>query len=558
MRNKFIKRVVIVLLALLLIGVVGWQFRIQLILATLPTVLNLSDPIGPHVPPAWAEGPNSAEAAPKERPPNVIVILIDDLGWNDLSLNGGIANGTIPTPNIDSIAHDGINFINGYAGNAVCSPSRAAFMSGRYPTRFGFEFTPTLPQMGPIVYELSQNLNAQNVVQNRLREGEYKTIPLDDQGLPASEITIAETVKKAGYYTAHIGKWHLGYENDMAPHKQGFDDSLIMTGGLYLPTDHPEVVNAPVEHDPIDQFVWRRLRYSERFNGSDLAQSNGYLTDYYSDEAIKVIENNRHQPFFLFLSYWGPHIPLQATQADYDAVAHIDNHIERTYAAMVLALDRGIGNVLDALRDNGLEENTLVIFSSDNGAPHYLGIDGLNAPYRGWKLTLFEGGIKIPYMMKWPKMIMPGQTFTQPVHHFDIYATVAAATGAPLPTDRPMDGVDLMPYILGERTEPPHETLFWVQGHYQAVQANGWKLQVNGEGDEKRRWLFHLAEDPTEQINLAEQNPEKVAELEAMLITHLAEQATPLWDWSLETVVPVDQTLLVPIGWEDEYVYFPN
>lgn len=553
------KKLLSIVTIVAIIGLAGWTFRIRLLLAVLPTYYDLTDPIGTHQAVAWAQGPTTETLPPNERPPNIIVILADDLGWNDITLNGGgVAGGTIPTPHIDSIAHQGVNFVNGYASSATCSPSRAALLSGRYPTRFGFEFTPTLPAMIPIVYEVSKETDVKNVVQNRLREGDLHTVPFGEMGLPASEISLAEVLQEGGYHTVHIGKWHLGMENGMAPHEQGFDESLLMSGGLYLPIDHPDVVNSRQEYDPIDQFVWRRLRYGGRYNGGEHVEPKGYLTDHYTEEAIKVIENNKNRPFFLYLAHWAPHIPLQALQSDYEALPHIDNHVERVYASMIRALDRGVGQVLDALQANGLEENTLVIFTSDNGGAHYLGLAGLNAPFRGWKLTFFEGGVHVPYFMKWPQQLPAGLTYTRPVHHFDVYATAAAAAGLPLPTDRKMDGVDLLPYGSGEKIGQPHEVLFWVQAHYQVVLADGWKLQKNGEDTGLQRWLFNLNVDPTEQHNVIDQNPDKLTELEALLTMHLVEQAEPLWDWQLENVIPVDNTILEPIGVEDAYIYYPN
>ena len=274
--------------------------------------------------------------------------------------------------------------------------------------------------------------------------------------MPPSEITIAELLKQRDYHTVHIGKWHLGRANGMAPEDQGFDESLLMASGLYLPKDDPEVVNSKQDFDPIDKFLWRALHYSASFNGGETFEPAKYLTDYYTEEAVKVIEANRDRPFFLYLAHWAPHTPLQATRADYDALDHIGLHRERVYAAMIRALDRGVGQVLEALRANGLEENTLVFFTSDNGGAGYIGLPGVNQPFRGWKITLFEGGIHVPYFLKWPAHIEAGQTVRDPpVHHFDFFATAAAAAGAALPTDRTLDGVDLTAHARGEAAGVP-------------------------------------------------------------------------------------------------------
>jgi len=511
--------------------------------------------IGPNQEIAWEQGPS--EAPNGDRPPNIVLILADDLGWNDITLNGGIADGTVPTPHIDSLARDGCNFINGYSACGTCAPSRAALMSGRYPTRFGFEFTPMPPQMPRIIAGMAEAAGADPPLITHFDLGGQ--LPYQDMGMPSDEVSLAETLGAAGYHNVHIGKWHLGLTNGMAPHDQGFDESLLMASGLYLPEDDPNVINSKQDFDPIDRFLWMSMQHAASFNGSAPFQPNGYLTDYYTDEAVKVIEANKNRPFFLYLAHWAPHTPLQATKEDYDALAHIDDHIERTYAAMIRALDRGIGRVLAALEENGLEENTLVIFTSDNGGAGYIGLGDINKPYRGWKITFFEGGIHVPYLMRWPTRIKPGTIVDDPVHHFDVYATVAAAVGAALPTDRSMDGANLLPFAA--KTAPadsrPHNELFWRDGHYQVVITDGWKLQRADRPD--KVWLFNLMEDPTEQNNIAEDHPDKVASLHALLDAHNAEQVEPLWPALLESPQFIDKTGREPRDPEtDEYVYWSN
>jgi uncharacterized sulfatase len=316
-------------------------------------------------------------------------------------------------------------------------------------------------------------------------------------------------------------------------------------------------VNARQDFDPIDRFLWRAMQHAASFDGGPPFAPPGYLTDYYTDEAVKVIEANADRPFFLYLAHWAPHTPLQATRADYDALAQIPDHRQRVYAAMIRALDRGVGRVLDALRAHGLEENTLVFFTSDNGAPNYLGIPDVNEPFRGWKITLFEGGIRVPYSLKWPARIAPGTVYDAPVHGFDVYATAAAAAGAPLPGDRTIDGVDLVPFARGERPGRPHETLFWRSGHYRVVRAGDWKLQVN-ERPPGTTWLFDLANDPTERTNLAVREPARVAELRRLLDAHDAEQAPSLWPSVGEIPVSVDRTLDEAESAQDEFIYWPN
>ncbi len=391
-----------------------------------------------------------------------------------------------------------------------------------------------------------------------------QAIPFEQMGMPTDEITIAETLKQAGYHTVHIGKWHLGEENGMAARDQGFDESLLMAGmSYYLPEDDPNVVNSKQDFDPIDKFIWKAFRYAARFNSGEAFEPGGYLTDYYTDEAIKVIEANQNRPFFLYLAHWAPHTPLQATKADYDALSHIKNHRLRVYAAMIRALDRGVGRVMEALKANGIDDNTLVMFTSDNGGADYIGLPKINQPYRGWKMTFFEGGIHVPYFMRWPARIKPGSRLEAPVHHFDLYATAAAAAKADMPSDRKMDGVNLMDYIphvagtapdkLGQT---PHEKLFWKSGNTHVVLADGWKFQRDLTGG--KRWLVDMEKDPTEQHDLTDAEPERVRSMAAMLDKHNAAQKEPAWPILMEAVRRVDKILDAPVEPDDEYVYYSN
>ena len=213
---------------------------------------------------------------------------------------------------------------------------------------------------------------------------EESSLSYGEMGMPPSEITIAELLAEQGYHTAHIGKWHLGDTNGMAAYEQGFAESLLMASGLYGRLDDENVIQARQDFDPIDRFLWAAMKYAVRFNDGALFEPPKYLTDYYTDEAIKVIEANRDRPFFLYLAHWAPHTPLQALREDYDALSDIELHRERVYAAMIRALDRGVGRVMEALEANGLDDNTLVMFTSDNGGAGYLGLPDVNEPYRGW------------------------------------------------------------------------------------------------------------------------------------------------------------------------------
>jgi len=541
--------------AVLLLGIgVVYLWGVQIALALVGVTVDLRMPVGPNQDLVWSSGPDPLGRPPGERPPNIVLILADDLGWNDLSFGGGgVAGGTVPTPNIDSIAAEGVSFTNGYAANGTCAPSRAALMSGRYGTRFGFEFTPTPPgmmQLAPLQPRMPGRLRGPIVVEGA------EAVPYEEMGMPASEITLAELVAERGYHTVHIGKWHLGRAQGMAPHDQGFAESLLMASGLYLPEDHPDVVNAKQDFDPIDRFLWAAMRFAASFNGGPRFEPDGYLTDYYTQQAVEVIEANRDRPFFLYLAHWAPHTPLQATRADYEALSHIGLHRERVYAAMIRALDRGVGRVLEALERNGLDENTLLLFTSDNGGAGYIGLPDVNRPFRGWKITLFEGGIHVPFFARWPARIAPGTEVRAPVHHFDMYATAAAAAGAPLPDDRVIDGVDLVPFATGEAEGVPHEALFWRSGASRSALVGGWKLNVSDPPG--RSWLFDLARDPTEQHDLSGERPEKLAELRAALAAHDAGQAEPAWPSQIMVPVNIDKDLSRPDAPDDEYIYWSN
>lgn len=527
------------------------------VLITLVKLTQRKDPL-PNQPVVWQPGTSTASTlgAGAKRPPNVILIVADDLGFNDLSLNGGgVAGGAVPTPRIDSIAREGVNFTTGYAGNATCSPSRAALLTGRYPTRFGFEYTPIPLQFSKLVGGHDAPGSPFRPIYHAEREAEVPDVAA--MGMPASELTMATLMKRGGYRTLHLGKWHLGEEPRFQPNAHGFDESLSIMGGggMFLHQDDPNVVNAKIDFDPIDKFIWAAHPWGVQFNGGPKFAPSSYVTDYLSDEAIKAIAANRDRPFLMYLAYNAPHTPLQATKADYDALPQIKDHTLRVYAAMIRSLDRNVGRVLDALKQHGLDDNTIVVFTSDNGGAHYIGLPDLNKPYRGWKATFFEGGVRVPFFMRWPAAIPAGVSFKAPVSHFDIFATALAAAGIALPTDRKIDGVDLLPYIAGGATGRPHDTLFWRSGPYRAVQSGDWKLQVSQTP--RKDWLYDLAADPTEKNNLAAAQPAKVQELKALLAAFDKEQVKPVWPSMTEIPVGIDRPLNQPPQVGDDLIYWP-
>ena len=551
------KRILLIILAIIVgAGALGFYFRKEVILFL---VTRADRPeIAPYEPVAWMPGPAAAVTAPSDRPPNIIFILVDDLGINDLTtFGGGLAGGRVPTPNIDALAARGANFSTAYSGTGTCAPSRAMLLTGRYPTRTGFEYTPTPNGMGRIV-----TMIANDDTRGRPKVGYDRkaaaTLPdFEDQGLPGSEVTIAEMLKEKGYHTVHIGKWHLGNSGEFHPNAQGFDESLIMTGLLHLPADDPEVVNAKVESDPIDKFLWARGDFSTSYNGGPTFAPGGYLADYWTEESLKVIEANRNQPFFLYLAHWGVHTPLQATKADYEAVGDVGSHKLRVYAAMLRALDRSVGQIVAKLEDEGLAENTIIVFSSDNGGPGYIDLAGINDPYRGWKLSLFEGGIRVPMFVSWPARIPAGTVINTPVAHIDVTPTLAEAAGVGLPAGVEIDGRSLLALAEGVGgLARPDDALFWQSGYYRVVRAGDWKLQVDGK--QGKSWLFDLGRDPAESTNLAASEPEKLAQLQALLDRHHENARAPLYASTSDIPVAIDKTGAEELTAGDEIVWWPN
>ena len=519
------KKILIVALALFGLGLIFWK---DVLFWLLVQIAAPKDNVGPNQEIVWQQGPDTRS----DDRPNVIVIVADDLGINDMTDYDDLdPSGTMHTPNIDFIANSGIKFKNAYSGSATCAPSRGMIVTGRYATSTGYEFTPVPDGM-------ARAINLFNPEETRYMAESVESNPLfDNQGLPAKEITFAETLKDAGYYTAHIGKWHLGRGPNFAPLTQGFDESLMMASGLFLPEDDPNVVNAYLPWDPIDKFLWAILDYAASFNESserdNWFEPKGYLTDYYTDEALKVIEANKNRPFFLYLAHWGVHTPLQALKSDYDKLTHIDNHIERVYAAMIMSLDRSVGRIVESLEANGLSDNTWIIFTSDNGGANYIGLRYINSPYRGWKLTLFEGGIKVPLIF-WKDGIA-SQEVAQRAMHIDIMPTIHGLINEEL--THSVDGIDLFAdeYDLNQRP------IFWKTGHNKVVIKDNWKLQL--EEYSQKQWLFNLADDPTEQLELSDQHPEKVYELMALINIHSEGAKDFIYKPPLLANVDVDRNL---------------
>ena len=549
-----LKKVSYFFLTILISGFLLWEFKVNIVIWALPTVVNFINPVQDNIPTKWPEGPLERLDQNDSRP-NIILILADDMGYNDISLhNGGAADGTLETPHIDSLAKNGVWFNKGYAANATCAPSRASIMTGRYATRFGFEFTP-VPDLGQLVVRWLAEEDDDNL-RARIDNEIARNLPsFMDQGMPSDQITIAEILKTQGYYTAHIGKWHLGHSSGMSPLDQGFDDSLSLAGAYYLPEDHPDVVNAKFETS-IDKMVWSGGQYAARFNDSNYFTPDKYVTDYYTDEAIKVIEKNKNRPFFLYLSHWAIHNPLQAIRSDVEQMSHMSGHNLKVYSGMIRALDRSVGEIIRTLKELNIYGRTLIFFTSDNGGANYIELEDINKPFRGWKISFFEGGIRVPFILSWPDQIDPGLKFDKPVHHFDIFSTIASAANVQIPMDRKIDGVDLMPYIKGEKIANPHQTLFWRSGNHQAVLHENWKYLISKK--EGTKWLFDTDQDPLERNNLININPEKTSQIENLLAMFNSEQANPLYPSSTELPVLIDKYDGQVIEDTDEFIFWSN
>jgi len=429
-------------------------------------------------------------------------------------------------------------------------------MTGRYATRFGFEFTPTPGAFEKLIATFDY------AGRRGFYDAEHeRDLPANanDEAVPGSEIMLPKLLHDQGYRTLFLGKWHLGGTPTSKPEVKGFDETLGFLPGasLYAPSGDPSVEEAHQDFDPIDKFLWANLTFSVENNGGHRFAPSRYMTDYLGDEAVKAIHANRNRPWLMYLTFNAVHTPFQALKSDYDALPQIKDHRLRVYAAMLRALDRNVGKVMDELQRDGIDNNTLVIFTSDNGGAYYVGLPDINKPYRGWKATFFEGGIHVPFFLRWPGTLPAGKTFSYPVGHVDIFATAAAVAGAPLPRDRILDGVNLIPYATGEQTGRPHQTLFWRSGPYATLLDGDWKLQVMDKPYAKL-WLYDLNTDPTEKRNRVRENTAETATLLKELRAISAAQSKPLWPSLALVPEAIDHPLSYPDSPGDEVVFWAN
>ena len=416
-----------------------------------------------------------------EDKPNIIIFLADDLGYADVGFNGCE---DIPTPNIDSIAANGVKFTDGYANHPVCSPSRAGLLTGMYQHRFGFE-----NNSGPEEY------SAPNF------------------GVPREVPMIGERLQEVGYKTAMVGKWHVGFKEGLRSHERGFDFTYVFHSGArsFYPV-------GPRQNNQLYK------------NGKEFDDETEYLTDAFARDSVKFIEDHKasdesDDPFFLYFSFNAVHLPLEATKKYESRFPNIKSKNRKTYAGMLSALDDVIGSVMETVRKHDQEDNTLVFFYSDNGGPTSQ-TTSRNDPLRGFKGTMFEGGIRVPYAFQWPGKIPAGKTYKHPIMSFDITVTALVAAGIEVSKKDKLDGKNLMPYLTGSQSDKPHENLFWRSSAQHAARVGDWKL-VKSRGE--RAMLFDLSEDIGEQNDLAASNPKKLKEVQAVYKSWSNQMEAPRW-----------------------------
>ncbi len=459
----------------------------------------------------------ASEVAAEADNPNIIVLLADDLGYGELGCQG---NEEIPTPHIDSIAANGVRFTNGYVTGPNCSPSRAGFLSGRIPTRFGYENNPI---------------------------GHRNEDPAI--GFPTSETTLAETMQDAGYTTGLLGKWHLGGTAAYHPFRHGFEEFFgFMHEGHYFVQPPYEGVTTMLRRKTLPdgevgrwigkkKLIYHKWPSNEPdydadnpiIRGGQPVMETEYLTDALTREAVDFIDRHDDKPFFLYLAYNAVHSPLQGADAYMRKFSHIQDIQRRIFAAMLANMDDSVGAVMKQLRKSGLEENTLVFFLSDNGGPTRE-LTSSNAPLRGQKGMMYEGGLRVPFMVQWKGTLPKGKVYNHPVTSLDIYATAAANAKATAPEN--IEGVDLIPYLTSKRSDRPHDTLFWRQGNKAGLRHGDLKLVRMGgrKAVGNAKWeLYDLSKDISEERNLAKANPEHLSELVALWKKMNGEMQEPLF-----------------------------
>ncbi|MBT3481047.1 MAG: sulfatase [Opitutales bacterium] len=417
---------------------------------------------------------SSTSVAFAEDRPNILLILADDLGYEDLGFQN---SPEIQSPNLDRLAANGIRFTDAHTTASVCSPSRAGLMTGRYQQRFGHE----------------------------------ANVPPTPHGMDLNEITLGQKMRQAGYRTGIIGKWHLGNLDSQYPTERGFDYFYGLREGSRSYFYNPKKDDKLGNHHGIEE------------NGKQVT-FEGYLTDVLGDRAIHFIEKSSEKPFFLYLSFTAPHGPMHGKDEDIARFAHIENPKRRTYASMVWAMDRAIGKVVNTIDARGIADNTLIWFLSDNGGA--TGNASSNLPLAGFKGIKFEGGIRVPFVMHWKNRFPQGRVFNSMVSALDILPTCVAAAGGDPSSERPLDGVNLLPFLDSPQKTVPHEKLFWHKLWFSAMREGPWKLiYVQDYGYA----LYNLDNDLSERHDLSKIMPERVDKMTKSMNRWKEELSEPQW-----------------------------
>lgn len=424
----------------------------------------------------------------KTKKPNIVLLFTDDAGYADFGFHG---SKVIKTPHLDKLAKEGMLFKQAYVSDPTCGPSRAGLMTGKYQQRFGFE----------------ENNVPGYMSANSAADGA-------EMGIPVDQVTMGQYLQQQGYATAFYGKWHIGGADKFHPTKRGFDEFYGFRGGarsFFAYNDKKK------PHDVLD--------YNER-NFGEMVEFEGYYTDVLADETIDFIERSAKKdvPFFTFVSFNAPHTPMEATEEDLAQFPNLTGN-RKIYAAMMLAFDRASGKILNKLKELGLDDNTIVIYTNDNGGPTDKNASS-NLPLSGTKSNHLEGGLRVPFLMKWPGKIQPNTTFDNPVMTLDLLPTFFAAAGGDTTTITDIDGVDLMPYIKGQKEERPHEVMYWKKDARATIRVGDWKLI---RFPDRPAELYKIPEDVREIDNLAADYPEVVKKMYKELFKWESTLERPRW-----------------------------
>ncbi|MEQ9289680.1 MAG: sulfatase [Cyclobacteriaceae bacterium] len=421
-----------------------------------------------------------------ERPPNIVLILSDDAGYADFGFQG---SQTFQTPNLDKLAANGVKFTQAYVTAAVCGPSRAGLLTGTYQQKFGFE---------------ENNVKGYMSASSRYLG--------DDMGLPLDQVTMADHLKALGYKTGIFGKWHMGHADRYHPFKRGFDEFVGFRSGArsYFPYG---------DDNPNDD--WAK---SLEYGFGKYEEKEGYMTDILVDETVAFVERNREQPFFAYLSFNAVHTPMQSLEEDLQQFSSLTGK-RKTLAAMTLAMDRAVGRLLNKLDELGIAENTLIVFTNDNGGPSDTN-GSVNDPLSGTKANHLEGGIRVPFLMSWPGKIKPNTNFHHPISTLDLLPTFLNAAGGEASKVVGLDGVDLMPFLNEEKNGPPHDVLYWKKENRAAIRQGDWKLI---RFPDRPAELYNLNDDISEVNDLAAAQPDRVRAMYKKLFEWELTLDRPLW-----------------------------